>query len=192
MALADSGTPVRCLVRDRAKGRHLEATGMELHEGDITDSESLAGAGDDVEVAYYLVHAMGGGGGYAERERIGATNFGRMAKSEGIQRFIYLGGLGGDNASEHLQSRHQTARALTVEGDTERYASSENIDRVFCKRCGTRLFAWRRNGTLAGVALATFDDRNAFVPTEHIWVSEKMGWVTIEDGMIRYDGTIPT
>ena len=37
-------------------------------------------------------------------------------------------------------------RALTVDGDTERYASSENIDRVFCKRCGTRLFAWRRNG----------------------------------------------
>jgi len=83
-------------------------------------------------------------------------------------------------------------RALSVEGDTERYASSEHIDRVFCKRCGTRLFSWRRNGTLAGVALATFDDRNAFAPTEHIWVSEKMDWVTIEDGMIRYEGTITT
>ncbi|MFP5388626.1 MAG: NAD(P)H-binding protein [Thermoleophilia bacterium] len=116
MALAGSGTEVRCLVRDRARGRHLEAAGMELHEGDITDAESLAGAGDDVEVAYYLVHAMGGGGGYAERERIGAANFGRMAKREGIERVIYLGGLGGDNASEHLQSRHQTARALTAEG----------------------------------------------------------------------------
>jgi len=116
MALADSGTAVRCLVRDRAKGRHLEAAGMELHEGDITDAESLAGAGDDVEVAYYLVHAMGGGGGYAERERVGATNFGRMAKREGVERVVYLGGLGGDNASEHLQSRHQTARALRAEG----------------------------------------------------------------------------
>jgi uncharacterized protein YbjT (DUF2867 family) len=116
MALAGSNTAVRCLVRDRAKGRHLEAAGMELHEGDITDAESLVGAGDDVGVAYYLVHAMGGGGGYAERERIGATNFGRMAKREGVERVIYLGGLGGDNASEHLQSRHQTARALTAEG----------------------------------------------------------------------------
>lgn len=89
---------------------------MELHEGDITDADSLAGAGADVEVAYYLVHAMGGGGGYAERERIGATNFGRMAKREGIGRVVYLGGLGGDNASEHLQSRHQTARVLMTEG----------------------------------------------------------------------------
>ena len=51
MALAGSGTPVRCLVRDRAKGRHLEAAGMELHEGDITDAESLAGVGSEIEVA---------------------------------------------------------------------------------------------------------------------------------------------
>lgn len=116
MALADSDASVRCLVRDRAKGRHLEAAGLELHEGDISDSESLAGAGADVDVAYYLVHAMGGGGGYAERERLGATNFGRMAKREGIQRVVYLGGLGGDAASEHLQSRHQTARVLIAEG----------------------------------------------------------------------------
>jgi uncharacterized protein YbjT (DUF2867 family) len=116
MALADSGAAVRCLVRDRSRGRHLEAAGMELHEGDITDAESLAGAGANVDVAYYLVHAMGGGGGYAERERIGATNFGRMAKREGIERVVYLGGLGGDNASEHLRSRHQTARVLTAEG----------------------------------------------------------------------------
>jgi uncharacterized protein YbjT (DUF2867 family) len=116
MALAGSDSSVRCLVRDRARGRHLEAAGMELHEGDITDAESLAGAGAGVEVAYYLVHAMGGGGGYAERERTGATNFGRMAKREGIERVIYLGGLGGDDASEHLQSRHQTARVLAAEG----------------------------------------------------------------------------
>lgn len=116
MALAGGGASVRCLVRDRARGRHLEDAGMELHEGDITSAGSLAGAGADVDVAYYLVHAMGGGGGYAERERVGATNFGRMAKREGIERVVYLGGLGGDNASEHLQSRHQTARMLRAEG----------------------------------------------------------------------------
>jgi uncharacterized protein YbjT (DUF2867 family) len=117
MELADSsGAAVRCLVRDRAKGRHLEAAGMELHEGDITDAASLAGAGADVEVAYYLVHAMGGGGGYAERERTGAGNFARMAKREGVKRVIYLGGLGGDDASEHLRSRHRTAQVLAAEG----------------------------------------------------------------------------
>ena len=53
--------------------------------------------------------------------------------------------------------------ALTVDGETGRYASSDRVDRVFCKTCGTRLFSWRRDGTAAGVALATFDDRNALL-----------------------------
>jgi len=43
----------------------------------------------------------------------------------------------------------------------------------------------------AGVALATFDDRNAFAPTEHIWVAEKMDWVKLDDGLPQYQGTVP-
>jgi hypothetical protein len=81
--------------------------------------------------------------------------------------------------------------ALTVEGDSARYASSDAIERVFCKTCGTRLFSWRTNGTAAGVALAVFDDRNAFTPTEHIWVNEKMDWVKLEDGLPQYPQTAP-
>jgi hypothetical protein len=81
--------------------------------------------------------------------------------------------------------------ALSVEGDTDSYASSEALNRVFCKTCGTRLFSWRRNGTAAGVALAVFDDRNAFAPTEHIWVAEKMAWVKLEDGLPQYQTTPP-
>jgi hypothetical protein len=73
-----------------------------------------------------------------------------------------------------------------VNGETERYQTSANIDRVFCKRCGTRLFSWRRNGTAVGVALAVFDDRNAFAPSEHIWVSEKMNWLKLDDGLPQY------
>ena len=76
--------------------------------------------------------------------------------------------------------------ALSVTAETERYQTSANIDRVFCKRCGTRLFSWRRNGTAVGVALAVFDDRNAFAPSEHIWVSEKMNWLKLDDGLPQY------
>ena len=94
----------------------LEAAGLDLHEGDITDAESLAGAGRDVAVAYYLVHAMAGGGDFSERERIGARNFARMAKREGVGRVVYLGGLGDESQSKHLASRHQTARVLAAEG----------------------------------------------------------------------------
>ena len=50
----------------------LERQGFEARLGDVTDAASLKGAGGDVEVAYYLVHAMAGGGDFAERERRGA------------------------------------------------------------------------------------------------------------------------
>jgi hypothetical protein len=82
-------------------------------------------------------------------------------------------------------------RALSVQGETSRYASSDAMDRIFCKSCGTRLFSWRSNGTAAGVALAVFDDRNAFAPTEHMWVAEKMDWVKLDDGLPQYPGTVP-
>src|ERR1700754_2794395 len=72
--------------------------------------------------------------------------------------------------------------ALTVRGETGRYASLAALERVFCTKCGTRLFSWRTNGTAAGVALAVFDDRHAFEPTEHIWTSEKISWVRLDDG----------
>ena len=80
---------------------------------------------------------------------------------------------------------------MKVEGETAHYPSSAALERVFCKRCGTRLFARRTNGTAAGVALAVFDDRNAFAPTEHIWVSEKMDWVQIDDGLKQYQESVP-
>ncbi len=107
---------VRCLVRDRSKAHGLEAAGLDLHVGDITDAKSLVGAGKGIEVAYYLVHAMAGGGDFAERERTGALNFSRMARKEGVKRVIYLGGLGDESRSKHLHSRHETARVLAAEG----------------------------------------------------------------------------
>ena len=81
--------------------------------------------------------------------------------------------------------------ALSVHGKTARYASSDALDRVFCKKCGARLFAWRKSPAVAGVALAAFDERNAFAPTEHIWVSEKMDWVKLDDGLPQYPQTVP-
>jgi hypothetical protein len=82
-------------------------------------------------------------------------------------------------------------RALTIEGETAFYPSSAAVHRVFCKTCGTRLFSRRTNGTAVGVALATFDDRNAFAPTEHIWVSDKIDWVKLDDGLPQYAETVP-
>jgi uncharacterized protein YbjT (DUF2867 family) len=103
-------------VRDPARAADLEATGATLHVGDVTDAATLKGAGEGIDVAYFLVHAMASGPGFAEREREGARNFAQMAKREGVERVIYLGGLGDDSVSEHLRSRHEVAQFLETYG----------------------------------------------------------------------------
>ncbi len=116
--LIDQGHTVRGLVRDRDRASDLGSAGVELHEGDVTDAGSLAGAGEGVDVAYYLVHGMGRGsaGDFEESERQSARNFARMARDEGVERVIYLGGLGDNPGSKHLRSRNETGRILGEEG----------------------------------------------------------------------------
>ena len=120
-ALRARDASVRCLVRDPGRAADLEQAGATLHVGDVTDANSLAGAGEGVDVAYFLIHAMASGGDFAERERRGARNFARMARAEGPDRVVYLGGLGEESTSEHLRSRHETAEILASEGPSLTY-----------------------------------------------------------------------
>jgi uncharacterized protein YbjT (DUF2867 family) len=117
-ALAAAGWDVRCLVRDRSRGAALEQRGFELHEGDVLRPETLRGAGRGIDVAYYLVHSMGRGAGadFAARERTAADSFAGMARDEGINQVVYLGGLGDEAKSEHLRSRRTTALVLREHG----------------------------------------------------------------------------
>jgi uncharacterized protein YbjT (DUF2867 family) len=111
-ALLARGLHVRCLARDP-----LRATlpgDAEVVQGDVLQERTLPPAVEDVDVAYYLVHSMGGGhGAFAERDRAGAEAFGRAASAAGVRRVVYLGGLeGGD--SEHLRSREEVAGILAA------------------------------------------------------------------------------
>ena len=72
-------------------------TGSRWCEGDVTDAESLAAAMDGVDAAYYLVHSMGGGGSFFDRDRPAATTFRDAAAKASIERIVYLGGLGRDD-----------------------------------------------------------------------------------------------
>ncbi len=157
-SLAEDGGFVRCLVRDPAQAGHLERLGCEVVRGDVTDADSLNGSGAQIDVAYFLVHAMAGGSGYEQRELDGARNFARLARAEGVQRLVYLGGLGDTSVSKHLRSRHETALALAAEGPPLTYfraamvvgAESESYRTIrhLVRRLPVMIApAWLRNAT---------------------------------------------
>jgi uncharacterized protein YbjT (DUF2867 family) len=111
---ADADAPgegLRCLVRDPS--RAPEAVRPYAVKGDALRGDGLAEALDGVEVAYYLIHSMGGKGeDFAARDRRAAETFGAAAAQAGVRRVIYLGGLSGDASSEHLRSREEVAEIL--------------------------------------------------------------------------------
>jgi uncharacterized protein YbjT (DUF2867 family) len=118
--LLSRGHEVVALVRD-ADGYDPPA-GVAVVEGDLLEPETLPPAfeidGETVGAAYYLVHSMDGGPGYEERDRNCATNFVEAASDAGIDRVVYLGGLGEDreDLSEHLRSRREV-EAILGRGD---------------------------------------------------------------------------
>jgi uncharacterized protein YbjT (DUF2867 family) len=99
--------PVRALARDPAK---LPA-GIDARRGDVVAGTGLAEALDGCGCAIYLIHSMDGGD-FAARDREAAVNFGEAARDAGVERVIYLGGLGADASSEHLRSRDEVAALL--------------------------------------------------------------------------------
>jgi len=113
--LLAEGHRVRCLVRDpdRLEGRSWLPQ-VEVVQGDMLQAETLAAAMRDVHVVYYLVHSLGGGGDFSTRDVQAADNCASAAQAAGVQRIIYLGGLGDARTglSPHLASRQQTGEVL--------------------------------------------------------------------------------
>ncbi len=117
--LLEAGRRVRCLVRDpaRLQGRPWHDA-VEIVQGDVLRSESLIPAMHGVRIAYYLVHSLGAGADFHERDLTAAHHFAEAATAAGVERIIYLGGLAetSPGLSEHLRSRQQTGDALRAGG----------------------------------------------------------------------------
>ncbi|MDP3069404.1 MAG: SDR family oxidoreductase [Opitutaceae bacterium] len=116
--LVEEGWRVRCLARQPKHLAPRVPEGVEVVQGDLLDADSLSAALQGVEAAYYLVHSMGAGGDFEEQDRRAAENFARAARAAGVQRIIYLGGLGEDepDLSAHLRSRHEVGERLRAHG----------------------------------------------------------------------------
>ena len=117
--LLERGYRVRCLVRDplRLQGRAWESQ-VEIVVGDALNPASLASAVSGINVAFYLIHSMKMGKNFKVRDIQAAANFGQAAQEAGVERVIYLGGLGDPEGrlSTHLRSRQTTGDALRQSG----------------------------------------------------------------------------
>lgn len=117
--LEQQGLPLRCLARTPDKLRPLCWPSTEIVAGDVLNPSSLGQAMQGVHTAYYLVHLMSGSKDFEQEDRQAAQNFAEAAKKAGVQRIIYLGGLGDDkdpDLSPHLRSRHEVGRILRASG----------------------------------------------------------------------------
>lgn len=120
--LLAAGHRVRCLARSPERLRdHPWAGEVEVVRGDVTDAASVAEAMRDVDVAYYLVHALGSGRDFEETDRRAAHIFGERARAAGVGRIVYLGGLTPPGVPErelspHLRSRAEVGRILLASG----------------------------------------------------------------------------
>jgi uncharacterized protein YbjT (DUF2867 family) len=115
-ALHALGEPVGCVVRDPS--RVSFDADVAVHRADMLDPNSLSAIDGDYTTAYYLVHSMGRGGdsNYEQRDVSAARNFAHFATVTGMDRVVYLGGLGDRPASQHLRSRLHVGEILREQG----------------------------------------------------------------------------
>ncbi|WP_099025239.1 NAD(P)H-binding protein [Mycolicibacterium palauense] len=120
--LLAGGHEVRALARTPDKLRaapwrdRIEVARGDL--GDLDDTDSLRAAFADVDVVYYLVHSMGTADDFAAAEGRAAHNVVAAARTAGVSRLVYLGGLhpAGTALSPHLASRTRVGEILLDSG----------------------------------------------------------------------------
>jgi len=116
-ALEVAGHRVRCLSRHPETLSQRVAHTTEVVKGDVLDAMSLPPNMIGVHTAYYLVHAMASAGSFEEEDRRSAHAFAAAARDAGVERVIFLGGLGsGSKLSTHLRSRQEVGRILRESG----------------------------------------------------------------------------
>ena len=103
----------------------------------------------------------------------------------------------------HCRTRRKIASAtplpfLTVPAERFAFAagtpidfdSSEGVTRSFCGTCGSPLtYRNDKEPRLIDVMTCSLDDPETFPPTHYLWVSHKLNWETLADGLLAFDMT---
>ena len=116
--LLKAGYKVKVLARFPDRLRDMPwINQVEVVAGDALDENSIIQAMNNVDVVYYLLHALNQGPEFVEIETKMAQIFANSAKQKNVQKIIYLGGLiPSQKLSQHLESRKITGEILRNSG----------------------------------------------------------------------------
>ena len=116
--LLEAGFDVRVFVRTPEKLDDVPwQLDVDIVQGDLTDRRSVERAMADVDVVYYLAHAMAGRGDFETAETLAAQTVADTAMRANVGRIVYLGGLHPEgDLSRHLRSRKKVGDILMASG----------------------------------------------------------------------------
>ncbi len=117
--LLNHGYRVRVIARNASRLKdHPWIKQVEVVEGDANDEQALTKAMQGADIAYYLLHALMSKNDFEAKERALAEHFVKCAKTSGIGRIVYLGGMIAptEELSPHMQSRADTGEILRASG----------------------------------------------------------------------------
>lgn len=123
--LSNSEHRVTAVVRNAARIPHSlralyedgNGSRLSIIEADLLDESTARPAlPDSIDAAYYLIHSMGAGEGFKQKESSCAHHFIQWISHSKIRQIIYLSGLlpSGQELSQHLASRQAVHEILSA------------------------------------------------------------------------------
>jgi nucleoside-diphosphate-sugar epimerase len=115
--MLELGMPVRCLVRDRRKPRHLAGWDVELAEGELSTGAGLAGALEGVDTVFHLAgvtKAFRAPDYYSGNRDATANLLRACGKQAAIRRFVHVSTLAAVGPSPDGRALDETAEAHPV------------------------------------------------------------------------------
>jgi uncharacterized protein YbjT (DUF2867 family) len=112
--LLKEGHQVVALVRNASRLDMSDNGQIEVYQGDLLKGETLTNLPEDIDAAYYLVHAMSDDPElFTHHDRTSALNFISALAKTRCKQIIYLSGLASEeHLSSHLASRIEVEKIL--------------------------------------------------------------------------------
>ncbi|MBP6888433.1 MAG: GFA family protein [Candidatus Pacebacteria bacterium] len=82
----------------------------------------------------------------------------------------------------------ETDAVKILQGTPKIYSSSEQVNRSFCENCGSPFsYQYKEKQDKVFLPVGIFDNAASFEIKKHIWVSQKLPWIHITDGLPQED-----